>query len=389
MVVSAFDPKNIPEESFGGEERMMRGYEYSKEKFEKIRNAYLLFYRRVKFFDDSGKIVQNAAQSDVAKLPQEASVQILAKIKEDNMKFIASKNLLDPSLQEFCKIQSQRLAKEMELSNVYSPNQEKLFKFICLYFHTVLIRASDRSTVLPIYILNLKSVFSKNIDLSKWFLTQFYNDEVLKEFLLDCPIKDMKYVVAGLLKCAIDSVAKEEQCYDLESMKSKGCIFKMVQVLLTLLRFGGEKKKYDQIARILLVCERSFKAIKEYFLAEKMISKLIILISENATNPILPAYKEFEQYKLTGQPSDFISEKKEAIQENKYDSFQKDFETYGYSSLVIIVCDLVLCVNFTVEIKSLWQCNEFSHNLDEKERESLYLQNNWRRLLFEAQSRTS
>lgn len=41
--------------------------------------------------------------------------------------------------------------------------------------------------------------------------------DILKEFMLDCPIPDMHYFVYGLIKTALINIAKENDCFKIIS----------------------------------------------------------------------------------------------------------------------------------------------------------------------------
>ena len=97
-----------------------------------------------------------------------------------------------------------------------------MFKFLTTFFLTTVIRAKERKTV-PHFINLIKNALKKNVTLSVWLLETFANQGLIKEFLIDCPIPDMKRFVAGLLKTAMQTVYKYEEvplleyCNSLES----------------------------------------------------------------------------------------------------------------------------------------------------------------------------
>ena len=56
-----------------------------------------------------------------------------------------------------------------------------------------------------------REALKKNVSLSVWLLESFVNQNLIKEFLIVCPIPDMKRFVAGLLKTAMQTVYKFEE----------------------------------------------------------------------------------------------------------------------------------------------------------------------------------
>jgi hypothetical protein len=71
----------------------------------------------------------------------------------------------------------------------------------------------------------IRNALQKSVSLSVWLLETFSNQDLIKEFLIDCPIPDMKRFVAGLLKTAMHTVYKHEEialldyCQQMESGK--------------------------------------------------------------------------------------------------------------------------------------------------------------------------
>ena len=57
----------------------------------------------------------------------------------------------------------------------------------------------------------IREALKKNVALSVWLLESFNNQDIIKEFLIDCPITDMKRFVSGLLKTAMQTVYKFEE----------------------------------------------------------------------------------------------------------------------------------------------------------------------------------
>lgn len=59
----------------------------------------------------------------------------------------------------------------------------------------------------------IRAALKKNVSLSIWLLEAFSNQDLIKEFLIDCPIPDMKRFIAGLLKTAMQNVYEFEKPY--------------------------------------------------------------------------------------------------------------------------------------------------------------------------------
>ena len=61
----------------------------------------------------------------------------------------------------------------------------------------------------------IRNALKNSIPLSLWLLETFSSQELLIEFLIDCPIPDMKRFVGGLLRTAMRKV------YEVESQQIK------------------------------------------------------------------------------------------------------------------------------------------------------------------------
>jgi len=86
-----------------------------------------------------------------------------------------------------------------------------MFKFLTTFFLTTVIRAKERGRTVPYFMQIIREALKKNVSLSLWLLESFNNQDIIKEFLIDCPVTDMKRFVAGLLKTAMQTVYKFEE----------------------------------------------------------------------------------------------------------------------------------------------------------------------------------
>lgn len=75
---------------------------------------------------------------------------------------------------------------------------------------TVHIRAASRTNI-PQGILVTKNALKSNIKLSLWLLETFTNQEIIREFLVDCPVHDMGRFVSAILKTAMETIYKYEE----------------------------------------------------------------------------------------------------------------------------------------------------------------------------------
>lgn len=80
-----------------------------------------------------------------------------------------------------------------------NPDSEELLILACKYFLIVRLRLQNRDK-LPKFVELIKNAMEKNVKIAQWILKQFIYQESLKEFLVECPILDMKYVIFGIIR---------------------------------------------------------------------------------------------------------------------------------------------------------------------------------------------
>lgn len=88
----------------------------------------------------------------------------------------------------------------------------EIFKLAATFYITVKQRASIKELI-PEMLDLIKAHLNKSLKACKWLISQFTNNEVLVENLLQCPIGDMRKLSAGLIYCAMIRVYEEEKEY--------------------------------------------------------------------------------------------------------------------------------------------------------------------------------
>ena len=86
----------------------------------------------------------------------------------------------------------------------------EIFKLIATFYLTVTQRASMKEIV-PESLDLIKAHLNKSQRACKWLITQFSNQELLYEMLLQCPIQDMRKLTVGILYCAMINLYEEEK----------------------------------------------------------------------------------------------------------------------------------------------------------------------------------
>jgi len=86
----------------------------------------------------------------------------------------------------------------------------EIFKLAASFYLTVTQRASMKESV-PELLDLIKAHLNKSLLACRWLITQFSNNEILFENLLQCPIPDMKKLTVGLLYCAMLRLYEDEK----------------------------------------------------------------------------------------------------------------------------------------------------------------------------------
>ncbi len=229
--VRPFDPKDIPDETFGGEEDLYYSSGAKKEQFnEKTHNAYVLIYERTVTMDGErlAKFKQEEREVDPTevhkrfeqmRVPQDVphpTVKVpeaLQKIiQQDNKKFWLTQYIFHPDYLSFVRniVTKMRILED----NNYVAAQEFLGKaatpetsvdvaqFAATFFLTTALRADSKDAVPPI-LQYLKEACARNIRLCMWITRLFCHPEIIQEFLADCPMDNVRRWVAGLLFSAM------------------------------------------------------------------------------------------------------------------------------------------------------------------------------------------
>ena len=318
--VRNYDINDLSNEAFGG-------LEQQKNQNEKLTNAYLLFYKREADFEDQEDNVFNSIlnennfeniENDIMEFIKDDNYQCsVSKIIFSNLYFEFAQDLLinynTETSTNYFKYNLLRNPKKHQTRQLYSLsnlhenafcyanyNRQNLmnwqhdqniltsdifnnilFKFGCILFFTSLSRTKDK-LFLPGYIDILKGYINRSTINADWLLEEFSNFETLIEFLVDCPILEIKRVSAGLIHCCLlksydinkISIVKEES---IETLLSYSLI-NFVNALIILL---GKKSKFTKdFTYIYLVLYRISSLSSEmcgYLMKHKVVLYILFL----------------------------------------------------------------------------------------------------------------
>lgn len=151
------------------------------------------------------QVVKNySTRNDNSELSQEISNRIVIihnkNFSENDPKFSSNKNLLMSS-----NISTDLLLETTITLNsteyifvVKKEDESNLFQFACSFFFNVLIRAKEKSS-LPAMMDILKSFINKESDHAEWLLEDFSSNDVINDYLVECPLIEIRKIVVGVL----------------------------------------------------------------------------------------------------------------------------------------------------------------------------------------------
>ena len=380
-IVRHFDVRDLAQEAFGGEEKGSLGNigsNISKGVKERNRNAYLLFYQRSTYFDENGTVL-NALQLNANKTDDgkgNISSKILDEIKEDNLKYNMTKYIFDKEYSDFVIAILQELN---HFENLNNKAKLEAAKFGILFLLTVPLRAKEREK-LPIFLKEIKILLRKSFELSQWFVQSFKNIKIIKEFLITCQVKDMKYFVVGLLKIALEVVSAKESKLEYSIFLKESKLPKFIDSLIFIMYDLKEAqlKTIDKVFDIFMILSSLNNHIKLYLLQNKMIGRIICYIN-NVKPPV--TYKDYKEYndpssqsKDLGEPTQCSIRKNELIKsmgdilEKKKEKLQLENMAVNYNPLIVSLGQLVM----VLQLKSPPSDKFLSYTLDEDENKYLY-----------------
>lgn len=294
--VTLFDVNDLPYEAYGGEEKISVGNLGNSTKLPKSKNAYLLFYERVTYFDENGKSIRSLSMNDGAETSKALDViqpKILQEIRNDNFKFQMTKYMFDREFSETL----QRILKFNVNGATFQGKPPasviSLGKLAILYFMTVLLRAQDRDR-LPQFLREVKKAISTHYELAHWFINAFREREIIKEFLVACAVPDMKYFTVGLIKTALERVYERDSQGTYDEFKKLSIIVPFINSFVYVLYECEEQ--YKMMAKFFEVFSLLTGLgiyVKNYFVEQRMIARLAYTIIREK----LPAnsYKDYKE----------------------------------------------------------------------------------------------
>jgi hypothetical protein len=291
---------------------------------EKSTNAYLLFYdREYDEKDEEENNIEIVKESDkYSNIPKD----ILSIIKNDNLQYWISRIIFSGEYNEFVQdlvlnyntsnqflktiwkknnnisekkklIKNSNLSDNLfvklnvEISEMKLDGLQRLqvltFRYVTSFFFTTLLRNKDRSMI-PNFIDIIKGSINYDVKNAIWLLEEFTNDSVFEEFILDCPVIDMKKFVVGIIYCSLLKLYSTDKI-DQGNTLFKSKILNFTNYILSIIgKIATEKyhgRDYTYVFQILWRISTLDIEYKQYLLNLKILSYIILYIfkKNNAT----------------------------------------------------------------------------------------------------------
>lgn len=327
---------------------------------EKCRNAYLLFYKRKEFFNNAINNEITASNNHLFGDDPQANRRerlvmkrphFLEDIQNDNEKYYLKKYVFHPNFSQF-------IVNLSDLVVSWSSNKKSPFEICRLlfsYFISVLIRSKDRDN-LPLLYKNLNEILKISPEVSNWFILQLANKEILIEILIDCPYREIKSLILGLIKRGILVISQSELEYDYATFKSKSVLLRILIVSLKLLSETEDRKKsmsqfYEIFSLIIshspnckrfLFKERIFKRLWNYLSNLSEFHDFTPLDTNTGELNGTEELKQKTRDKSNNHNNKILSY--EEIREKKKEKSYYESSATNFSGLIQFWCDLALSI---------------------------------------------
>jgi len=322
-IVERYDPEEIKDDAFGGEEKIKRHDGMLFRSIEKSRNAYLLVYDRVSSYEPPEENNEGEDMSSVKEVveinesPLKIPEKIHFEIMQENIKHWYSLYMFHDHYFEFalklcmnwdltenilnsypCRNNDYTilgLSNEDFLAHAFAERKTKLplrkpsnnkevevqvFKYLATLVLTTFFRLNRRAYI-PEFIDLMKAHMNKNKESAKWLLWQFSNQKVIMEFLFECNDGEIRRFVVGLLYCAMLVVFEEEKTR-LETPSDGDVLINFTNAILKQLplchKHALNVEQYFQVFSRLTFLGPE---IRNYFHKTKLLNRLISFLSNN------------------------------------------------------------------------------------------------------------
>lgn len=215
-IVSEFDPKDLPEECFGGIEQVRDQNQYGYPQTlnrERVKNAYMLVYDRV--WKEAGQDPAETAQE--LQIRRDLAQDIKQDVWQDNNNFFFERRVYHPDFFDFAT----KLVSQIDIPDVLDYDADlksapvaDAVNFIAsaTKFALETVSRAQENAVMPKLIEHICALYARNLPASKLFLEKYTAQiDTLTDLILRCPDRTVRCCVQKLLTVILGVVATAEK----------------------------------------------------------------------------------------------------------------------------------------------------------------------------------
>ena len=256
--VTKFNIEDLPKEAFGGFDKFIDPESKKENSFPSNRNAYLIFYEKENEdnCENYDKVVLNNENDSNGIYNSPFYDKINRSIYQNNIMKIIFNRYYHKFILEFLVNYFNQFYKENEfekiinyssrtnMNDIHGENSNKLFgsninqyikkgkikiyynnnyifrkennkideskyievfQFLIIYFFNVFIRAKEKSCIGGT--IELIKFCMNNVNLcAKFLIEEFTNENIIKEYIINCPFAEIKKIIIGILYCGMFNV---------------------------------------------------------------------------------------------------------------------------------------------------------------------------------------
>ena len=231
---------------------------------------------------------------------------------------------------------------KIKKSSPYKDDFE-MFKLYAKYFLYILIRLKDNSLIeegIDIF----KSFLNSSIDNCVWLINNFSNITVIEEFLIKNPLRENKYIVTGILYCALIQLDKQSN----DNNNYENIIHNFVNICLAIISKKLEKYQiynlsaiYSILVKFVSFGDKSFEYLESLKIVE--IIKMFFYKKHTEGKPMNETLQNYYVPKI--KYIEFVKSNELILPEDI--SHKQNFEEISQpredcSAFIILLCKIIL-----------------------------------------------
>jgi hypothetical protein len=250
------------------------------------------------------------------------------------------------------------------------------------FFLTATIRERSRHGIVK-FLPMLKKHLNQNLPASFWLLRLFSSSKVIGEFLLDCPVTDMRRFIVGLI------IQAAKVAFEAEGKGSKNRLFEtdnkgfpttyLANFLNSLITHTIESKKnnreYTEFFKLFSEITDFGKEIANYFISKKLIGRFMDFFFD-LSSPLNDYFRNYsdvlfkEPEEIDIGPPQVEKVKIRSAWEELLKKRERHIESHAAKRLYLwkTISQLIVYCRFKSEVeRSKWQVGEDDEELHENE----------------------